>query len=171
MELTEIIKLEDKKKFELAYEFYLKLYSEKGTDFEIWKHYYFFVWIIIENLHNDFSEKIEREKKLQNLFEDGKNIFSEIAEFNFIVGYTMSIFPYEFGEYEVYEKLSAELMQKATNIESENLIYRMALSGSTENGASKNTDLKIEVSKIVNEKYKGIGLLNEYFIQVLNRNK
>ena len=169
--LSKIIKLEDKKEFDSAFKAYENLYSKSSTDFEVWKHFYFFLWIVIENMPNEFIEKIDREKRLQKMFVEGEINFSNNAEFNFIVGYTMSIFPYEFGEYETYEKLSKDLILKAIDIDSENPIFRMAYIGDLQDKSSDYEELKVLSAQLVLEKYSGVGLLNEYFGQVLNRVK
>ena len=96
-ELVKIIELENNRKFELAYQAYVELYSRNKNDFEVWKYFFFFLWIIIEEMPNEFSENIERENKLKEMFKEGFAKFSKNPEFNFITGYAMSIFPYEFG--------------------------------------------------------------------------
>ena len=170
-ELNRIVELEEKKEFDLAFKSYENLYSTNSDDFEVWKHFYFFLWIIIEDMPNEFIEKINRENRLQKMFVEGKANFNDNAEFNFIVGYTMSIFPYEFGNYEVYKKLSKELITNAINIDSENPIYKMAYFGDLQDTPLEYEELKLKSLPIVLKKYNGIGLLNKYFRQVLNRVK
>lgn len=170
-DLQNILELENRKEFELAFNSYENLYSKNKTDFEVWKHFYFFIWIIIEDMPNEFIEKINRENRLQKMFVEGKANFKDNAEFNFIVGYTMSIFPYEFGNYEVYEKLSKELITNAINIDSENPIYKMAYFGDLQDTTLEYEELKLKSLPIVLKKYNGVGLLNKYFRQVLNRVK
>lgn len=170
-ELNKIIELEINKKFELAYVAYCDLYSRSKSDFEVWKFFFFFLWVIIEEMPNEFSEKIQRENKLKKMFVDGQTIFSKIAEFNFIAGYTMSIFPYEFGNYAEYERKSTELLAEARNLEPNDEIYRMVYLGIAENNNDEYIKASISAESKVTEKYKGSGLLNEYFMQVLKRNK
>ncbi len=43
MELKTILQLENEKKYEVALAKYRQAYFEKPSDFEIWKHYYFFL--------------------------------------------------------------------------------------------------------------------------------
>ena len=167
-ELHEIIKLEVNKKFELAFQAYFELYNRNKDNFEIWKHFFFFLWIIIEEMPNEFTEKIERENKLKEMFEEGILIFSQIPEFNFIAGYAMSIFPYEFGDFEEYENKSFELLAKARNLEPNNEIYEMVYLGNLKNNNSTEyQNAKNNAKQEVIEKYNGLGLLNEYFLQVL----
>ena len=167
-ELNEIIKLEANKKFELAFQAYFELYNRNKDNFEIWKHFFFFLWIIIEDMPNDFSDKLERENQLKEMFEEGILIFSQIPEFNFIAGYAMSIFPYEFGDFEEYENKSFELLAKARNLEPNNEIYEMVYLGNLKNNNSTEyQNAKNNAKQEVIEKYNGLGLLNEYFLQVL----
>ena len=168
-ELIYIINLESKKEFESAFNSYESLYSNHKDDFEIWKHFYFYLWIVIENMPNEFVEKIMREKRLKEMFDEGKLIFSEKAEFNFIVGYTISIFPYEFGDYEEFEKLGSKLITKAKNLEPSNPIYEMVYLSDIDSEESRYEIARKEAILKVLEKYNGIGLLNDYFRQVLNR--
>lgn len=170
-ELNRIVELEEKKEFDLAFKSYENLYSTNSNDFEVWKHFYFFLWIIIEEMPNEFIEKINRENRLQKMFVEGKANFSDNSEFNFIVGYTMSIFPHEFGNHEVYEKLSKELITNAIKIDSENPIYKMVYFGDLQETPLEYEELKLKSLPIVLKKYNEIGLLNKYFRQVLNRVK
>jgi hypothetical protein len=169
-ELDKIIELENNKKFELAFQAYFDLYSRNKSDFEVWKYFFFFLWIIIEEMPNEFSEKIERENILKEMFAEGLAIFSKNPEFNFIAGYTMSIFPYEFGDFTEYERISYELLAEARNLEPNNDIYEMVYLGNSENSNSQEYLIaKNNAKPQVIEKYRGIGLLNEYFMQVLIR--
>ncbi|MCZ8331654.1 MAG: hypothetical protein O9282_10110 [Flavobacterium sp.] len=169
-ELIKIIELENSNDFELAFLEYDNLYNQNKSDFEIWKYFYFFLWIIIENMPNDFVEKIKREERLKEMFSDGNSKFSNNPEFNFIVGYTMSIFPYEFGDFDEYEKKAEELLEKARNLDPINPIYKMVcLSSSIDDNSEEYLLASAEAAQIVKEKYNGIGLYNDYFIQVLYR--
>lgn len=170
-ELIKIIELENNRKFELAFQAYVELYSRNKNDFEVWKYFFFFIWVIIEEMPNELSEKIEREKKLKEMFSEGLSNFSQNPEFNFIAGYTMSIFPYEFGNYTEFEHKSSELLAEARKLEPNNEIYEMVCLGNSENSNSEEylNATKNAKNKVI-EKYKGSGLLNEYFMQVLIRN-
>ncbi len=119
---------------------------------------------------NDFVEKIKREERLKEMFSDGNSKFSNNPEFNFIVGYTMSIFPYEFGDFDEYEKKAKELLEKAKNLDPNNPIYKMVcLSSSIDDNSEEYLIAVAESAQIVKEKYNGIGLYDDYFKQVLYR--
>jgi hypothetical protein len=169
-ELEKIFELEEENKFVEVYELYQNLYSENKLEYEVWKNFYFFLWTAIEDAPNEFQEKIEIRKLMQKMYDEGKSKFSELADFNFIAGYTVSIFPYEYGDYDDLEIEAHKMLKKATELEPENIIYKLVYFGSITN-ADKQTyrNLEIESSPIVLKKFSGKGTLNKYFKQVLNR--
>jgi hypothetical protein len=168
--LTDILELEDKGDFEKAFESYRDLYATKNNDYETWKYFYFFLWTAIEDAPSDFQKKINLRQRLQEMFDDGKSKFNEVADFNFIAGWTVSIFPYEYGDYDDLERQGKEMLLRATKTEPTNLIFKLAYLGSFENvDKTQLRNVEIKASSIVQEKFKGNGLLNKYFRQVLDR--
>ena len=168
--LQNIFELEDAEKFEEVYKIYSDLYLECKSDYEIWKHFYFFLWTAIEDAPIEFNEKINHNEIMQKMFEDGKKYFSDLADFNFIAGYTVSIFPYEYGNYDDLEIEANQMLKKATLIEPKNLIYKFAYMGNMVNANNEEyRKLEVEVAPIVLETFSGKGALNKYFRQVLYR--
>lgn len=168
--LRDIFKLEDAGKFEEAFETYSVLYIKNKNDYEVWKHFYFFLWTAIEDAPSNFHDKINLRHLLQQLFEEGKQLFSDKADFNFIAGYTISIFPYEYGDYDDLEQEGKQMLLKATQLDPNNIIYKMVYLGSS---SSDNQDAykqaEIAAAQKVLETYNGNGALNKYFRQVLYR--
>lgn len=165
-----ILNLEEKNEFDKALKAYQKLYSDHRLDFEVWKHFFFFLWICIEDAPSEFQQKIDTRIELEKMLNEGKKNFSELAEFNFLAGYAVSIFPYEFGDYEDLEKQGAEMLLKATEIEPENIIYRMVYLGDSPNlDRKKYEEAVVSAKSIVLEKFNGNGFLNKYFRQALDR--
>lgn len=169
-ELKEILTLEEKGFYEEVYKLYKSLYEKNKANYSVWEHYYFLIWTSIEDAPRIFQEKINRPKLLQELFVEGKANFNQKPEFNFIAGYTASIFPYEYGKYLDIESVAKKMLLKATNKEPENKIYRLVYLGSQENIDSEiMKKAELEAIPFVMKKYEGIGLLNKYFRQVLVR--
>ena len=165
--LDKIFELEEENKFEEVFELYQTLYSENESDYEIWKNFHFFLWNGIEDSTTKFNERIEVNKLLQKMFDEGKNNFSELADFNFIAGYTVSIFPYEYGDYYDLEFEANQMLKKAAEIEPENLIYKLVYFGSISNvDKEEYRKLEIESSPKVLETFSGKGILNKYFSKV-----
>jgi len=99
-ELNTIFQLEEAEKFDEAFEAYNVLFSQYLSEYIVWKHFYFFLWMAIEDATSVFHEKIDLRNLLKGMFDEGNSKFSSIADFNFTAGYTVSIFPYEYGDYD-----------------------------------------------------------------------
>jgi len=170
--LKRIFELESAEKYNDAYNSYRKLISENDTDFETWKYYFFFLWSMIEDVNGVLTVEIDLRKELENELKNGLNKYSELAEFNFMAGYAVCIFPYEFGDYEELEIRGREMLKNASEIDSTNSIYKMAYLGSKALNTEEQSEYEnacIESQSIIKTKYSGKGFLNEYFNQVFVR--
>jgi len=168
--LHDIFTLEDNEEFDKAFEAYNELYHRNKNDYDVWKHFYFFLWTAIEDAPSSFHDKINLRQLLQEMFDYGKQAFATIADFNFIAGYTVSIFPYEYGDYDSLEKEGQQMLLKAKQLERPNLIYKLAYSGSIPNVDPKEyRQAEIEAAPKVLETFSGSGALNKYFKEILYR--
>jgi hypothetical protein len=170
--LQNIFELEEAEKFEEVYKIYSDLFLEDKSDYEIWKHFYFFLWTAIEDAPTEFDEKINLREMMRKMFEDGKKSFSNLADFNFIAGYTVSIFPYEYGndayDYDKFEIEAFQMLKKATELKPENLIYKLVYYRSLDNvDKVEYRKLEAESAPKILETFSGKGALNKYFRQVL----
>ena len=165
------MELEDSGDFDQAFEAYNRLYQTSTSEFEIWKHFYFFLWTAIEDASSEFQERINLREKLREMYDDGKELFQNYTEFKFIAGWTVSIFPYEYEGYEDLEREGKELLRQANQEDPDGKIYRMAYLGSFESDEQEYKQAVLETSPVVMERFQGPGLLNSYFRQVLNRIK
>jgi hypothetical protein len=170
--MDQIFELESSEKYNDAYLLYKKLISEDNANFETWKYYFFFLWSMIEDVNGKFTIDLDLRAELETELKNGENKYSRLAEFNFIAGYAIGIFPYEFGDYEELESKSKEMLKKASELELINPIYKMAYLGSKALNANELNLYKkacLDSKNIIKTKYKGKGLLNEYFRQVFSR--
>jgi hypothetical protein len=168
--LQENFKLEDEEKFDKAFEAYNALCKQNKNDYDIWKHFYFFLWTAVEDAPSTFQDKINLRHLMQIIFNEGKTTFSDIADFNFIAGYTVSIFPYEYGNYEDLEKEGNAMLLKAAQLQPENLIHKLVYLGSISNvNRQEFRQAEIDAAPKVLETFSGYGTLNKYFRQVLYR--
>jgi hypothetical protein len=128
------------------------------------------LWTAIEDAPSSFQDKVNLRHLLQVMFDEGKKTFADNADFNFIAGYTVSLFPYEYGNYEDLEKEGNDMLLKAKQIQPDNLIYRLVYLGSISNvDQQKYRQAEIDAASKVLETFSGIGTLNRYFRQVLYR--
>ncbi len=168
--LQEIFQLEDSNQFDQAYYAYKDIYELNRLNYQIWKHFYFFLWLAIEDAPKEFSDKINLRHELQILLDNGRQNFSSLADFNFIAGYTTSIFPYEYENFENLEKESREMLKQATEIVPSDPIYKMVYLGSESGFQTKKYEQSVkDAAPLVLDRYSGSGSLNKYFRQVLNR--
>jgi hypothetical protein len=172
--LKQIFELESAEKYNDAYSLYQKLISEKNVGFETWKYYFFFLWSMIEDVNGLFRKDIDLRTELESELNNGLKKYSELAEFNFIAGYAVCIFPYEFGDYEELDTKGRKMLKTASEMEPNNPIYKMAYLGSqvlNKKEQSLYEKVCAESKPILNTKYSGKGFLNEYFSQVFNRDE
>ena len=127
---------------------------------------------MLEDVNGLFKKDIDLQTELESELKNGLKKYSELAEFNFIAGYAISIFPYEFGDYEELEIKGKEMLKKAFELEQSNPIYKMVYLGSkslNEREQSLYKNACTESKLILKTKHSGKGLLNEYYNQVFNR--
>lgn len=104
------------------------------------------------------------------MFAEGKNSFSDNPDFNFIAGYTVSLLPYEFGDYVELEKEGQQMLLKAIKLEPNNPIYKMVYLGSIPDGDRQlYRRAVIEAAPKVLDRFGGDGALNKYFKEILYR--
>ena len=171
-DLKEIFELENAEKYNEAYSRYQKLISKNTSDYQNWKYFFFFLWSMIEDVSGILSKDIDLRAELETELKNGMNKYSELADFNFIAGYTISIFPYEFGDYEKLDLIGRKMLKKAYELDLKNPIYKMTYLGSK--GLNRKEQKEYENAcyksrKIIETEYIGNGLLNEYFNQVFIR--
>lgn len=168
--LNDILQREDEGDFDQTFALYTELYAKNASDYEVWKHFYFFLWTAIEDAPSEFHNRIQLRQRIQVMLDDGKRMFSDSADFNFIAGYTVSIFPYEYGNYEDGEKEGQQMLQKTTVLQPDNTIYRLMYLGSIPNlEAATYRQAEIEAAPNVVATFRGAGALNNYFREVLCR--
>ncbi|WP_452600320.1 hypothetical protein [Pontimicrobium sp. MEBiC01747] len=172
MKLEDILELEEKQLYNEAYHSYNILLNEKKQDFKLWKHYYFFLWYMLDVVDGQFTIDINLRRTLVIEFKKGLKLFKNIPEFNFITGYTISIMPYIFGNCNKYEKKGIQLLEKANHLEPNNSIYKMTLLGAQwDFGGQERSynEVCIKSKQEILKKYKGKGLIDSYFSRTLNR--
>lgn len=167
--IRHILQLEDQEDFDEAFALYKELYERNSTDFEIWKHFYFFLWIAIEDASSEFHDRINLRQRLRKMYKEGQKSFQNLTEFKFIAGWTVSIFPYEYGDYEDLESQGKELLRQAHQEDPDDKVYKMAYLGSLASKKDEYKKAEIEAGSEVLKRFQGPGLLNRYFIQVLGR--
>ena len=114
---------------------------------------------------------METLKDILEIEHSGKKGFQNNTEFKFIAGWTVSILPHEYGEYEYLEREGKELLRQANQDQPDDKIFKMVYLGSFNSDNEEYRQAELEASPVVLNRFQGPGLLNRYFRQILNRNK
>ena len=165
--------LEDENDFESAFLLYRNAFDMDREDFQLWRSFYFFLWYCLAEDGFLKCEKFILDYNLRQeydlLLNYGHETYSSIPEFYFIVGYTISVYPYLFPNILESESLGNQLIKKAWNLERSNLIYNMVRLGDSLPGSQEYSKSCINASTLVLNQYQGKGYLNAYFRSVLFR--
>jgi hypothetical protein len=172
--LQDILQFEDQQQLEQAFHAYQELYKGQLTDYQIWRHFYFFLWSALDDAPVELLERLGVNTCLRDVFAEGESRFGGQADFHFLAGYTIAILPYEFGPYDEWEQKGKEMLYQATILAPENLIYQLAYLGSLPGSMPPDyspayRQVVVEVAPLVVSTFQGKGLLNRYFRQVLYR--
>ncbi len=165
----QVLELEELEKFEDAFHAY-ELLDYQNT-FEHWKPFYFFLWYMnVEDVPLGTTKLIEKynlDEKLKKVTNIGFRQFSANSQFKFVAGYTISLFPYYYGDYEEWENKGNELLKAAYEQEPDNIIFELAFNGSSFGSNEQYNKTKPKASEAIRVEFSGKGLLNSYFGEVL----
>ena len=165
--LEDIRQLEDDRQFTEALDAYDRLYQHDSSEYNVWKHYFFLLWEVVEEVdENTLLDKKVR-PRMKELLAEGKTRFSDLADFNFIAGYAIAMFPYEFGDYDDMLQSALGMLRKAHVLEPGNTLYRYlatSFAGEEEEELSRHKHAALPVIRAT---FQGKGALNKYFRQVL----
>lgn len=164
---------EEENDFETAYLTYKKAFDQAVPGFQLWRSFYFFLWYcLVEDSFlkcEQFNEDYDLRQEFEVVLNYGHATYPNIPEFNFIVGYTISVYPYLFTNIQESEATGSELLKRAWNLERSNLIYDMVRLGDSLPGSKEYSKACLNASTMVQSQYNGKGYLNAYFRSVLFR--
>ena len=171
--LKYILQLETDSNFEAALNEYRQLFRSNIEDLELWKFYYFFLWYIsVEDIAlglENFNEENQINFDLLTLTKFGIENYSNNPEALFVMGYTVSVYPYIFPELQNWEDCGRSMLEKASNLVPLDDIYKLAYLGSHSYNEPEYNALCKQTTGQVKSRFRGNGLLNSYFIDVLDR--
>ncbi|QEK13136.1 hypothetical protein FQB35_12855 [Crassaminicella thermophila] len=148
-------------------------WMENQLDLKVTIRLGFLCWYILVEWDCINSEGVNQEKfenSLKEVTQFGLMNFSEEIEFLWIFGYMISMFPYYFGDYEEMEQLGIEMLRKAHHLDTSDSIVKMVYLGHNYNENPKEYEKSCKMSKLlIVDRFKGEGILAEYFREVLNR--
>ncbi|WP_449402727.1 hypothetical protein [Exiguobacterium artemiae] len=110
----------------------------------------------------------ELESILTEVTHFGLAHFMAEEDFLWCFGYMISMFPEYFGDYEQWEEKGDSMLKRAYELYPEEPVYKYSYLGSLPNtyGTRKN-ELK-QVKSVLEDQFRGEGLLSEYFKSVFS---
>lgn len=172
-----VLTLESAEQYETVYPIYQAITSNKNNeplDFDLWMHYFFFLWHVSEGCIGQLSFDSTLEQDLLDALNHGEKHFTDHAEFHFLTGYCMHMLPYLFGDYEYYELEGLTRLARATQLAPENPLYKMIEMGGSIPKVHLTQAYKSlckESNAYIKSHYQGDGILNEYIRGVMYRNE
>ncbi|KUP24602.1 hypothetical protein [Paenibacillus sp. DMB5] len=92
--------------------------------------------------------------------------FMDKEDFLWCFGYIITLFPYFFGEYELWEEKGKELLKEAHKLDPDEPVYKYSYLWSLPISRDKNDGEFEEVRAVLEERFQGEGVLSRYFKSV-----
>ena len=169
---TEVDRLENQEKWNEAKAYLLNSWRQNPTDLKTVIRLGFFCWyVVVEQGPLGITDADVDMDELESLLEEvthfGLAHFMTNEDFLWCFGYMISMFPEYFGDYERWEEKGDFMLKRAYELYPEEPVYKYSYLGSFLNtdGTLKN-ELK-QVQPVLKDRFKGEGLLSEYFKEVL----
>lgn len=171
---TEVDKLEKQEKWNEAKAYLLNSWRQNPPDLKTVIRLGFFCWyVVVEQGPLGITDADVDMDELESLLEEvthfGLAHFMTNEDFLWCFGYMISMFPDYFGDYEQWEEKGISMLKRAYELYPEEPVYKYSYLGSFPNtyGTLKN-ELK-QIQPVLEDRFKGEGLLAEYFKEVLRQ--
>lgn len=165
---AEVDRLENQAKWNEAKEYLLKAWQQNPTDLKTTVRLGFFCWyVVVEQeplgITDADIDTGELESILTEVTHFGLAHFMTNEDFLWCFGYMISMFPYYFGDYEQWEEKGIFMLKRAYELYPEEPVYKYSYLGSFSNTYRKHKDVFQQVQTVLEDRFKGDGLLSEYF--------
>lgn len=166
---AEVDTLESQGKWNEAKELLTKQWS-LNPDVKATIHLVFFCWyLLVEDGPLGLDADIDfngLESLLHQVTAVGLANFMDKEDFLWNFGYIITLFPYYFGEYELWEEKGEELLKKAHMRNPDEPVYKYSYLWSLPISRDKNDDEFEELRAVLEEQFQGEGVLSRYFKSV-----
>lgn len=165
---AEVDRLEHQEKWNEAKAYLLKAWQQNPTDLKTTVRLGFFCWyVVVEQeplgITDADIDTGELESILTEVTHFGLAHFMTHEDFLWCFGYMISMFPYYFGDYEQWEEKGISMLKRAYELYPEEPVYKYSYLGSFSNTYRKHKDVLQQVQTVLEDRFKGDGLLSEYF--------
>ena len=165
---VEVDRLEYQEKWNEAKVYLLNSWRQNPTDLKTTVRLGFFCWyVVVEQgplgITDAEIDTVELESVLTEVTNFGLAHFMTDEDFLWCFGYMISMFPYYFGDYEQWEEKGISMLKRAYELYPEEPVYKYSYLGSFSNTYRKLKDVLQQVQTVLEDRFKGEGLLSEYF--------
>ncbi|EST10253.1 hypothetical protein [Sporolactobacillus laevolacticus] len=166
---TEVDALESKERWNEAKSLLIKNWQQNPNDLKVIIRLGFFCWYVlvergplgIKNVDLD-----ELENVLNEVTHFGLANFMTNEDFLWCFGYMISLFPYYFGDYEHWEQKGISMLKRAYELCPDEPVYRYSYLASFTYTEGKLKDEFYQVQSVLEDRFKGEGVLSDYFKDV-----
>lgn len=145
------------------------LWLTHKDNIEIASHLGCICWYVLvfwERIDNSTLDERDFIKTLTEVTEYGLISFTDKPEFLWKFGYMIKLFPYYFGDYEKWEKIGQQLIEKAHELKPEDPVITMIYLN--DDSLSEYKEACVKVSEQLPSRFSGTGVIDKYFRSVLN---
>lgn len=165
----EIDALKSQEKWNEAKEYLIKSWRQDPQEVKGAIRLGFFCWYALvneENLGIKDIDFVELETMLKEVTQFGLTHFMEYEDFLWCFGYMISLFPYYFGDYEIWEEKSISMLKNAYELSPEDPVYRYSYLASFPNTVTQLKGEFHQLQAVLEDRFQGEGLLSQYFKDV-----
>ncbi|WP_026829316.1 hypothetical protein [Exiguobacterium artemiae] len=167
----EVDRLEHQENWNEAKEYLLKAWQQNPMDLKKTVRLGFFCWyVVVEQgplgITDADIDTDELESVLTEVTTFGLAHFMTEEDFLWCFGYMISMFPYYFGDYEQCEEKGISMLKRAYELYPEEPVYKYSYLGSFSNTYGTLKDELKQIQPVLEDRFKGEGLLSEYFKEV-----
>ena len=163
----EVDTLEKQERWNEAKLLLIKHWRQNPNDIKVTIRLGFFCWYIlveegplgIKDVNFD-----ELETFLKEVTHFGLANFATNEDFLWCFGYMISLFPFYFGDYEIWEAKGISMLKSAYELCPNEPVYRFSYLASCSNSDSKLELLQVQA--VLEDRFQGEGILSEYFKDV-----
>ncbi|OIN67358.1 hypothetical protein BLD48_06965 [Exiguobacterium sp. KRL4] len=170
---TEVDKLEKQEKWNEAKAYLLNSWRQNPADLKTVIRLGFFCWyVVVEQGPLGIADADVDMDELETLLEEvthfGLTHFMTNEDFLWCFGYMISMFPYYFGDYEQWEEKGISMLKRASELRPDEPIYTYSYLRSFSNTYDKHKEVFQQVQIVLEDRFKGEGLLSDYFKNAFN---
>lgn len=168
----EVDALESQEKWNEAKTLLIKNWRQNPSDVKVAIRLGFFCWYIsVEYFPLGIKEEDLQEPwdVLKEVTHFGLANFWENEDFLWCFGYMMALFPWYFGEDEVWEAKGFSMLKRAYELCPDEIVYRYTYLSMLSDPYEKQRDEFYQLQTVLEERFQGNGLVSDYFKGIWHR--